>query len=181
MEPVAIRRTRSTFEEWEALPVGTRAEFLEGELVMAPSPDGSHQGLVVRIIFALGAHLGPDGSERICTAPLDVHLANRNVAQPDVLVLPAGTKLRPHPWKIPLPVVVFEVVSPYGEEYDVEEKVPLYARSGIREAWIVDQFRRVVEVHDLAAGRATAHGPGEIARSTVIPGFSLDVARLLAF
>jgi Uma2 family endonuclease len=59
--------------------------------------------------------------------------------------------------------------------------VPLYARSGIREAWIVDQFRRVVEVHDLAAGTRTTHGPGEVARSTVIPGFALDVARLFEF
>lgn len=181
MEPLALRRTRSTFEEWEALPVGTRAEFLEGELVMAPSPDGSHQRLAMRIAFALGAHLGPEGSERVYSAPLDIFLVGRNVAQPDVLVLPEGTKPKPPPWKVPLPVVVFEVVSPSGEEYDVEEKVPLYARSGIREAWIIDQFRRVVEVHDLAAGKHTVHGPGESARSTAIPGFTLDVARLFAF
>lgn len=181
MEPVAIRRARSTFEEWAALPVGTRAEFIEGELVMAPSPDGSHQRLVMRIAFALGAHLGPVETERVFAAPLDVFLAGRDVAQPDVLVLPEGTRPKPHPWKIPLPVVVFEVVSPSGEEYDVEEKVPLYARSGIREAWTVDQFRGVVEVHDLAAGTHTVNGPGGIARSTVIPGFTLDVARLFAF
>lgn len=181
MESVLLRRTRATFEEWAALPVGTRAEFIEGELVMAPSPDGSHQRIAMRIAFALGAHLGPHEEERVFAAPLDVFLADRNVAQPDVLVLPEGTRPKPSPWKIPLPIVVFEVVSPSGEEYDVEEKVPLYARSGIREAWIVDQFRRVVEVHDLAAGRRTTHGPGEVARSTVIPGFALDVARLFAF
>jgi Uma2 family endonuclease len=176
-----MRRTQSTYEEWAALPVGTRAEFLEGELVMAPSPDGSHQRLVMRIAFALGAHLGPTEAERVFAAPLDVFLAGKNVAQPDVLVLPEGTKPKPLPWKVPLPIVVFEVVSPSGEEYDVEKKVPLYARSGIREAWIVDQFRRVVEVHHLAAGRHTAYSPGETARSAAIPGFSLDVTRLFAF
>lgn len=181
MDPVVLLRKKSTFEEWAALPVGTRAEFLEGELVMAPSPDGSHQTLVMRIGRALDRHLGPDGEERVFAAPLDVFLAGRNVAQPDVLVLPEGTRPKPPPWKIPLPVVVFEVVSPRGEEYDVEKKVPLYARSGIREAWIVDQFRRVVEVHDLVAGTRTTHGPGEVARSAVIPGFTLDVARLFAF
>lgn len=181
MEPVVLRRTRSTFEEWAALPVGTRAEFLEGELVMAPSPDGSHQRIAMRIAFALGAHLGPHEAERVFAAPLDVFLAGRNVAQPDVLVLPEGTRPKAPPWKIPLPAVVFEVVSPSGEEYDVEAKVPLYARSGIREAWIVDQFRRGVEVHDLAAGNRTVYGPGETARSTAIPGFTLDVARLFTF
>lgn len=181
MEPVALRRTRSTFEEWEALPVGTRAEFLKGELVMAPSPDGSHQTLVTRILRALDAHLGPGDAERALVAPCDVFLAGRNVAQPDVLVLPEGTRPKPPPWRVPLPVVVFEVVSPRGEEYDVETKLPLYARSGIREAWIVDQFRKVVEVHDLAAGGTTTHGPGEMARSAAIPGFALDVERLFAF
>jgi Uma2 family endonuclease len=181
LEPVALRRTQSTYEEWAALPVGTRAEFLEGELVMAPSPDGSHQTLVMRIIRALDAHLGPRDEERVLVAPSDVFLADRNVAQPDVLVLPEGTRPRPPPWKPPLPIVVFEVVSPSGEEYDVEKKVPLYARSGVREAWIVDQFRRVVEVHHLAAGRRTAYSPGETARSVAIPGFSLDVTRLFAF
>jgi Uma2 family endonuclease len=178
---VVLLRKKSTFEEWEALPVGTRAEFLEGELVMAPSPDGSHQGLVMQIVFALGAHIGPRAAQRVFAAPCDVFLADKNVAQPDVLVLPEGTKPKAYPWKVPLPVAVFEVVSPRGEEHDVEEKVPLYARSGIREAWIVDQFRRVVEVHDLAAGTREVHGPGEVARSTVIPGFALDVARLFAF
>ncbi len=181
MDPVAVRRTQSTFEEWAALPVGTRAEFLEGELVMAPSPDGSHQRLVMRIVRALDRHLGSSADERVFAAPLDVFLAGRNVAQPDVLVLPEGTRPKPPPWKVPLPVVVFEVVSPSGEEYDVEAKVPLYARSGIREAWIVDQFRRVVEVHDLTAGKRTVHKPGEVARSAAIPGFALDVARLFAF
>ncbi|HEX5136790.1 MAG TPA: Uma2 family endonuclease [Planctomycetota bacterium] len=174
-----LRRRRATFEEWASLPLGTRAEFLDGELVMAPSPDGSHQRLAMRIAFALGAHLGAEGAERVYAAPLDVFLAGRNVAQPDVLVLPEGTKPQPPPWKIPLPVVVFEVVSPRGQECDVERKLPLYARSGIREAWIVDQFRKVVEVHDLAAGAHAAYGPGETARSGAIPGFALEVARLL--
>ena len=59
--------------------------------------------------------------------------------------------------------------------------MPLYARSGIREAWIVDQFRKVVEVHDLAAGVRTSYSPGESARSAAIPGFALDVARLFEF
>lgn len=181
MGPVALLRRRSTFEEWAALPMGTRAEFLKGELVMAPSPDGSHQALVMRVVLALAAHLGPREAPRVFAAPLDVFLAGRNVAQPDVLVLPEGTRPKPPPWKVPLPVVVFEVLSPSGEEYDVEEKVLLYARSGIREAWIVDQFRKVVEVHDLAAGTRTVHGPGDVARSAAIPGFALDVARLLAF
>jgi len=180
LESVLLRRRKATFEEWAALPVGTRAEFLEGELVMAPSPDGSHQRLAMRIARALDRHLGPDADGRVLAAPLDVFLAGRNVAQPDVLVLPEGTRPKPYPWKVPLPVVVFDVVSPSGEEYDVEEKLPLYARSGIREAWIVDQFRKVVEVHDLAAGARATYGPGEMALSAAIPGFALDVARLLA-
>jgi hypothetical protein len=36
-------------------------------------------------------------------------------------------------------------------------------------------------VHDLAGGAHAAYGPGETARSAAIPGFALDVARLLAF
>jgi Uma2 family endonuclease len=181
LDSVLLRRTKATFDDWAALPLGTRAEFLEGELVMAPWPEGAHQTLVMRVARALGRHLGAREEERVLVAPLDVFLAGRNVAQPDVLVLPEGVRPKPPPWKIPLPLVVFEVVSPRGEEYDVERKLPLYARSGIREAWIVDQFRRVVEVHDLAAGTRTVHGPGDMARSAAIPGFALDVARLLAF
>ena len=181
MGSVLLRRRRATFEEWAALPVGTRAEFLEGELVMAPSPDGSHQALVMRIALALCRHLGPDDEERVFVAPLDVFLAGKNVAQPDVLILPEGVRPKPPPWKVPLPIVVFEVVSPRGEEYDVEKKVPLYARSGVREAWIVDQFRKVIEVHDLTAGTLTVHGAADTARSAVIPGFALDVARLFEF
>ena len=176
VDPMA--KIRFTRRDLEQLPEDWRAELIEGDLVMLPSPDPSHQLLVQQLVMALGAHLGPEGQPRLLFAPTDIVIDDESVLQPDVLVLPLGTRPARRPWVIPPPIWVAEVLSPKTAMRDCSVKLALYARRGVKEAWIVDPDREHVVVHALLAG--TNEVCTGAAESRVITGFRLDVAPYFA-
>jgi len=145
---------------------------------MLPTPDPSHQLLAQQLLLSLGAHLGPEERPRLLFAPVDVVIDDESVLQPDVLLLPKGTRPARRPWVIPPPIWVAEVMSPETDRRDCEVKLTLYARRGVEEAWIVNPDREHVVVHDLQAG--TSEVCTETAESRVIEGFRLAVAPYFA-
>jgi Uma2 family endonuclease len=140
---------------------------------MLPTPDPSHQLLAQQLFLSLGAHVGPGEQRRLLFAPVDVVIDDESVLQPDVLLLPEGTRPARRPWVIPPPIWVAEVMSPETDRRDRNVKLTLYARHGVEEAWIVDPDRECVVVHDLRAG--TDEVCTEVAESRVIEGFRLEV------
>jgi Uma2 family endonuclease len=175
-EPMA--KIRFTRKDLEQLPEDWRAELIEGDLVMLTAPDPSHQLLVKQLVVALNAHLSPEEQPRLLFAPMDVVIDDESVLQPDVLLLPAGTRPVRRPWVIPPPIWVAEVLSPKTAMRDCGVKLTLYARRGVKEAWIVDPDRECVVVHDLQAG--TDEVCTGSAESRVIEGFRLAVAPYFA-
>ena len=172
-----MARTRFTREDLEQLPEDRRAELHEGDLVMVPAPDPYHQRIVGDLHAALRDVVGRD---RVLIAPTDVVLDEETVLQPDLLVLPTGTRASRRPWRIPAPVWIAEVLSPQTAERDRGPKLRLYARLGVREAWLVDPDAASIEVRDLQSGTATFFRSGEKARSATLAGFAVDVTELFA-
>jgi Uma2 family endonuclease len=66
--------------------------------------------------------------------------------------------------------------------FDLEVKVPLYARAGIREVWVVDlAAQAIISFRKPVDGRYTEevrYGPGELLRPGAFPDFALDPATL---
>ncbi|MFI5403605.1 MAG: Uma2 family endonuclease [Planctomycetota bacterium] len=168
---------RITADDYAKLPEG-REELIDGVIVPTPTPDPTHQVLVHMLLSAVCDHLSETWSDRVLLGPCDVRLDDYNVLAPDVLVFPEGTRATPPPWKIPLPILVMEVIDPATEARDRDIKLPLYRAGGVREEWIVDEDRKTIEVHDFGASSKTVFGAGDIATSAAVPGFSIDVARL---
>jgi len=79
----------------------------------------------------------------------------------------------------PGPVWIAEVLSPKTAQRDRGVKLRLYARAGVREAWLVDPDARTIEVRPLGAGDAVApaetYRHGEVARSRGLPGLAVGV------
>jgi len=173
VEPMARGRIRFTRKDLEQLPEDWRAELIEGDLVMLPAPDPSHQLLVGELFAAVRDHLGPAERRRLLLAPTDILIDDESVLQPDVLLLPEGTRPARRPWVIPPPIWVAEVLSPKTAMRDCGVKLTLYARRGVVEAWIVDPDREHIVVHDLRSG--TSEVCGETAESGLIAGFRLEV------
>jgi Uma2 family endonuclease len=81
----------------------------------------------------------------VAIAPLDVTLADHSVVQPDVIYVSAsrleivGDRIEG------APDLLVEVLSPGTSRRDRNEKLKLYAESGVREYWIVDAVERQIE------------------------------------
>jgi Uma2 family endonuclease len=121
-----------------------RVELLNGEIV-AMSPIGSrHAGTVKRL---LDQFIPLQGARRVILSVQDpIRLGEHSEPQPDLALL----KPRPdfyassHPG--PEDVLLAVEVADQSAAVDREVKVPLYARWGIPEVWLVDLAEEQVEV-----------------------------------
>lgn len=149
-----------------------RVELIEGEVVHMP-PIGSRHGSTVDFLDHLLDRAIGDRARVRCQLP--VRLGSISEPVPDIAVVRSRSDRysRSHPTATD--VILLVEVSHSTLRYDNNVKVPLYARYGIPDVWIVDlkkrqlhTFRSPSEGHyrDIAS---TAN-PGE----TAVPGM-LDV------
>lgn len=78
------------------------------------------------------------------------------------------------------PDLIAEVLSPNTRARDLNEKAALYARAGVREYWLVDPRTRAITVRAFEAGTELTVRESGVVRSTILPGFEVDVAALFA-
>ena len=178
-------KDRYTYEDYQQLPEGAPYELIRGHLVMSPSPTVQHQRLVRRVSRALDDHVQrSDAGGEVLFAPMDVHLSDDTVVQPDVLYVSADRSDRIGEQEIDgAPDLVVEVVFPSTSHRDVFDKKRLYEESGVREYWIVDPDSETVEVHALTDEGLSLHqrhvGAGTAA-SALLDGCAVDLAALFA-
>jgi Uma2 family endonuclease len=150
-EPALADHTphRFSVEEYERMceigliPPDARVELIEGEVVDVPPIGIDHGWIVDQIAEVLGA--GLRGRARVRTQGV-LLLGGTSMPQPDVCVLvgPGDRYRRRHPTEDD--VIVAIEVSHSTVRYDRGIKLPLYARSGIRESWIVDVAAHAMRV-----------------------------------
>lgn len=157
-----------------------RVELIEGE-VIEMSPIGSrHAACVKRLNRWLSERVG----QRAIVGVQDpIRLGERSEPQPDLALL------RPRPdfygQAHPEPQDVFLVVevAETSADYDREVKVPLYARAGLVEVWLVDIAARVIEVYRQPGPTGYRQmqrlSPGQQLSSAVWPDVSLPVDEIL--
>ena len=169
-----------TYDEYAALPDdGQRYEIVNGVLVMAPAPSPAHQDIVGMIFHYLLVQVKFAGLGRVFTAPIDVDLGQKNVFQPDVVVVLNAHLERVAAKKIVgAPDLVVEVVSPGSGLMDRIAKYAVYARAGISEYWMVKPEGKTVEVFVLEAGEYRSlgvFGGQQTLPSRVVPGLLVRV------
>jgi Uma2 family endonuclease len=147
----------ATYDDLLKVPDHLVAELIDGELFTSPRPRGPHTNAA----SALGALLMPPfqfgingpGGWWIQDEP-EVHFG-RNAVVPDL----AGWRRERMP-ELPenhiyavVPDWVCEILSPSNQRLDRALKMPLYARHGVPNAWIVDVDNQYLEVKRLVNGR----------------------------
>jgi Uma2 family endonuclease len=174
---------KATIEEFWALPESMlHIEYIDGEILMAPTPTVAHQAVLRNVFRALDKFvLRTTGS--IFFSPLDVVLPSGDVVQPDAFFLTDEETLRAHAAKRVhgAPSFVVEILSPGSIKHDTLRKRDLYARNGIREYWIVDPKTNTVTqmiLRDDQYEVTKLTGP-DIIRSVVLTGFETKVAALM--
>ena len=154
-----------------------RAELLDGELVVTPSPGFGHQDTAFRMARALDVwalRVGFPGV--VAMAPIDIVFGPDLVLQPDVIVFPRSDVLPVRGEVREVPLLCVEVLSPSTRGYDRITKRTRYAAAGVAELWCMDPEGDVerwhgpgLAAHEVVAGALT---------TPLLPGFAFDVAAL---
>jgi len=120
-------------------------EVWEGILHMAPSPSATHQRMETKLLLALAPIARRRGLEVFVEFGLvDPPRGWYDYRQPDVCVVrPVDVSERAVEGRAEL---VIEILSPDDES---REKLPFYARVGVREVWLLDPKTYALEVHAL--------------------------------
>ncbi|MFY9610566.1 MAG: Uma2 family endonuclease [Blastocatellia bacterium] len=123
---------------------GNRVELIEGEVVEM-SPIGSrHAGCVMRASTVLNRGFG---HLAIVSVQNPIRLGDFSEPQPDLALLKPRKDFYSTSHPTVADVLVVIEVADASADYDRNVKLPLYARAGIPEAWLVILPKDLIEVN----------------------------------
>jgi len=181
---IEIARRRFTVAEYQRMgEVGIfteddRVELIAGEIYQMNPIGVRHARCVTRLTRILSRQADPD---MLVGVQNPIYPGGESAPQPDLAIVrdrdPGDL------WPTLADILLVIEVSDSTLAYDRGTKLPLYAATGIAEAWIVDLAAATVERHtdprdDLYHLVARAR-PGESLASTVLPALTIPVADIL--
>ena len=180
-----VHEPPATYTAYCLLPEDApRYEILEGVGFLTPSPGGRHQKVSRNIERCLDRYVHLNKLGEIYHAPFDVVLAENDVVQPDIFYIKEErSDIAKDRGVFGTPDLVVEILSPSTAKRDLQQKLSLYERYGVREYWIADVENRTVDVwtsreNPLDTRRVAAAG-GTI-ESRVLSGLAITLADIFA-
>jgi len=149
---------RYTYADYLRWDDDIRRELIDGKVYMMSAPTWEHQGVLLELAWQFQNYLRGKTCQ-VRFAPLDVRLfadpatadedlSDRDVVQPDLVVICDPRKMRRRGC-CGAPDLVVEVLSPSTLSIDMLVKFNKYLEAGVREYWIVDTASRVLLAHTL--------------------------------
>jgi len=188
LDGMTEKKRRATYEDVLAAPPEKVAEVVDGELHLFPRPAKPHAAASA----ALGEELGPPfkrgrggpGGWILLDEP-ELHLVD-DILVPDLggwrrERMPVMSTELPY-FDLP-PDWVCEVLSDATRKLDRAKKVPIYARSGVKNVWLVDPIARTLEVLRLDREKyviVAVHADDAKVRAEPFDAIELDMAILWA-
>jgi Uma2 family endonuclease len=181
---MASMMKRLTVDEYFTGPESLRPmELVYGVVREPPCPRYGHQSLLTRLTALMVTHVRAHRLGEVCVSPMDVVLdeAAALVVQPDLLFVARERASIIHDRIWGAPDLVVEVLSPSTARRDRTTKLDWYRRYGVRECWLLDPAKSVLEVIGPTVGpeRRACFTGHERMVSTVFPDwtFSIDDLR----
>jgi Uma2 family endonuclease len=189
----AEKPRRATYADLEAVPANKVAELIRGTLYVMPRPAPPHanasSGLGGELRGPFHRGRGGPGGWWILDEP-ELHYPDPSKPKGIDALVPdlAGWRRERMP-ELPkeayftlAPDWICEVLSDSTKEHDREVKMPVYAREGVRHAWLVDPIAKTLEVYTLGAnGRWSEperHGGADVVRAAPFDAIGLDLSAL---
>lgn len=157
-----------------------RVELIEGEIIDMAPIGTRHGSAVKRLVALLTAALGA----RVIVAVQDpLRLSDLSEPEPDLMLLKPRADFYADAHPGAADVLLLIEVADTSARYDREIKLPLYARYGVPEVWIVDLEARLLRLYRDPAGDAygqvSATGAPGRTPIAALPGFEIDLAQIL--
>lgn len=169
-----------TIDDIYALPEGTRAELIDGQIYYMAPPSRKHQEITGELFATIREYIHSNhGSCRPYIAPFAVFLnANdKNYVEPDISVICDPNKLNDKGC-VGAPDWIIEVVSPGSRRMDYMTKLFKYRTAGVREYWLVDPEKNRVIIYNFEQDTMEEYSFADDVPSGIYPGFSINLSKL---
>ncbi len=165
---------------------GARYQLINGELIEMSGASDPHQVFLMWLCSGMLLQVDALGIGEIRIPPYDVHIDRFNTYQPDLLYVSNERRhiFNPDGHGVSgAPDVVVEILSDSTRRRDLNEKLPVYIASGVREAWIVDLEDATLTVHSAdagAAGSVAVFTAEDMLTSAAMPGVAIELGAIFA-
>jgi Uma2 family endonuclease len=172
-----------TVDDYMGMPPGPPYyQLIEGDLYVSPSQHWRHQDILLNLAVINREYLAKNPIGKVMVAPMDVCLNEINVYQPDVLFFSheRGAILGKRCIE-GAPDFLVEILSESTAHLDKGPKRKIYARTGVKELWLIDPESKDVTIFDLgnSAERPRAcYGENDSFVSAIFPGLTFKCAEI---
>jgi hypothetical protein len=148
---VQLVRRSFTVEEYHRmaqagiLSEDDRVELIDGEILKMAPIGSRHAGAVKRLLDKF-IHLQAAGKVLLSVQD-PVRLGEHSEPQPDLMLLRPRPDFYASSHPGPQDVLLLVEVAETSATYDREGKLPLYARAGIPEVWLIDLSEEQIEIY----------------------------------
>jgi Uma2 family endonuclease len=156
-----------------------KAEIIDGELIRTMTVGDRHAQVVNKLTKIFVKNVSDDV---LVSVQNPVRLSDYNEPEPDIL-LSDLTKYDGSRHPQPSETLLIIEVSDSTLKYDRDTKLSLYAEAGIKEVWIVNLRKNIIEVHtnlsDEVYQTVKLFKLGEVLQTEVIPDLQIEVNKIL--
>ncbi|GGK23368.1 Uma2 family endonuclease [Caldalkalibacillus uzonensis] len=127
-------------------------EYVDGIVLMTPSPSTKHQRVSGRLQAKLFNFLEGTNCE-VFSAPYDIELKKdgiegTKILVPDLSVICDKQGLQENKF-VGVPDLIIEILSPSNQSNDLVTKMNLYMQYGVKEYWIINPMLNAVQIYVL--------------------------------
>jgi Uma2 family endonuclease len=165
------QKHRFSVSEWHKMgrlnlfPADARMELIEGEIIDMAPIGPSHAGCVINLIELFASQ---KGKTALINVQNPIQLSDISEPEPDLTLLrPASVYRERHPTAEDILLLI--EVSDTTVQHDRDEKIPVYAKDGIVECWLVDLNNFQVEVYLNPTANGYTHKRIVDSEQTLVP------------
>ena len=176
------RIRKLTYDDYAQIPDdGKRHEVIDGVEYVTPFPYTGHQRLLMNLSSMLARQIH---EPEVLLTYCDVVLSPHDIVQPDLFfVSKERLRIVTEPNIQGPPDLVVEVLAEETRHLDEGLKPPLYERSGVREFWLVDRFRKRITVFRridsiFCREPELSAEAGDVLATPLLPGIEIPLAEI---
>ena len=169
-----------TVEDIYALPNGTRAELIDGQIYYMAPPSRKHQKILLSLSRVISDYIDKNNwACEVDIAPFSVFLNenDKNYVEPDISIICDQNKLNDKGC-VGAPDWIIEIVSPSSKRMDYMIKLFKYRTAGVREYWIVDPDKDRITLYNFEKDDIAEFSFADDIPVSIYPDFSINLSKL---